>query len=100
MDFEISQEDRELIWAIARKIREEMPSINTITVMMDLTACHAKGCALDLERMLDAEVSELWHDIHGINRHLDRETGHLMGCFLPRFQKKEAGCSRYQRGND
>jgi hypothetical protein len=52
---------------------------------MDLEACHASGCPLDLRGLLDAADMDYWHDISGINQHLDRETGHLMNCFVPRY---------------
>lgn len=87
-NFEVEKQDKAAIMNVVRNIRNEMPSIDVLTVMMDLTACHANGCPLDLERMQQASADELWHDIHGINRHLDRETGKLLNCFLPRYAKK------------
>lgn len=51
---------------------------------MDLTATHRNGCPLDLERLLDSNGVDFVHDIAGIARHLDRNTGRLGGCFLPR----------------
>lgn len=55
---------------------------------MDLTACHANGCPLDLEAMLTwPHDFDLAHDIHGIERHIDRDTGVLRDFFLPRFAR-------------
>lgn len=51
---------------------------------MDITACHANGCPLNLEKLLTAPDFDFAHDIFGIRRHLDRETGELRDRFLPR----------------
>lgn len=59
-----------------------------IDLVMDLTAVHANGCRLQLERLLDADVSNFIHDICGIVRHIDRETGCLGGSFVPRCAEK------------
>jgi hypothetical protein len=57
---------------------------------MDLTACHANGCPLKLEKMLSWERDfDLAHDVWGINRHIDRKTGEMPDCFLPRFAEIE-----------
>lgn len=56
---------------------------------MDLTACHCNGCPLDLERLLEATDSNFGHDVFGIRKHLDRTTGELTNCFVPRFAERE-----------
>ena len=56
-----------------------------MTFVMDLMACHTSGCKLDLDKLAKADDFNLLHDVCGINRHLDRETGKLQHCFLPRF---------------
>ena len=60
-----------------------------MTLLMDLSACHANGCPLDFARMADADDANLAHDVAGIANHLDRETGKLTGHFLPRFHRHE-----------
>jgi len=52
---------------------------------MDLAACHANGNPLDFERMAKANDGNLGHDLFGIRRFLDRNTGKLTDCFVPRF---------------
>jgi hypothetical protein len=52
---------------------------------MDLTACHLNGCPLRLEDMAKADDFNFAHDVLGIRRHLNRETGQLEDCFVPRF---------------
>lgn len=56
---------------------------------MDIVACHLNGCPLDLERLLAAEEGEFLHDVLGIRRYIDRATGELTECFVPRFSQSE-----------
>ena len=54
--------------------------------LMDVAA--ADGCngniALDLNKLLTFPVVDFLHDCYGIQNHLDRTTGQLTDCFLPR----------------
>lgn len=77
--------------AIAKELGIDYP---TIDASMDLSACHVVGCALDLPALNKAFFSEehrqdFGHDVLGIRRHLDRDTGELRDCFRPRFARKE-----------
>lgn len=56
----------------------------TMTWHMDLLAAH-NNCPLDLTQLLDADDSNFAHDVFGIRRHINRETGELENCFSPRF---------------
>lgn len=56
---------------------------------MDITATHANGCPLKLAELLAADDFNFSHDVAGIYRHLDRTTGKLLDCFLPRFAQKQ-----------
>jgi hypothetical protein len=56
-------------------------------LLMDIMA--ADGCngnpPLDCDKLVrDFDDGNFLHDIGGIYRHLDRSTGQLTGCFLPR----------------
>lgn len=53
--------------------------------LMDVMACHCNGCPLRLSELLAADDANFGHDVFGIRRHIDRETGQLTDCFLPRF---------------
>lgn len=58
-------------------------------LLMDLAAVH-HTCPLDFGRMAGAiGTANLAHDVLGIARHLDRRTGKLGDCFVPRFAKLE-----------
>lgn len=52
---------------------------------MDITACHVNGCPLKLDELLAADNSNFSHDVFGIRRHLNRESGLLEDCFSPRY---------------
>lgn len=62
--------------------------LDVVDVEMDLTACHANGCPLDLGRLLAAGENDLMHDVLGVRRHLDRSTGQLRDHFVPRFARQ------------
>jgi hypothetical protein len=91
VSFDVSKKDADLIRRIAERRRAMLsPLPKPLTpIMMDLTACHANGCPLDLAGLLAADDSNFIHDVCGINAHLDRRTGKLCDCFLPRFAKRE-----------
>lgn len=98
INFIVSKTDAELIEKIADIAISRLPiaRLGRLTVVMDLTACHANGCPLDLERFLasaDPSTPErhfnFAHDILGIINNLDRTTGKLKNCFMPRFAKPE-----------
>lgn len=56
------------------------------TMLMDLTA--ADGCngnmRIDWLKLLDAPAMDFVHDVAGIQRHINRETGRIEDCFVPR----------------
>lgn len=55
-----------------------------LTAIMDINACHSNGCALRLDELLGADDANFAHDVFGIRRFMDRKTGNLGDCFLPR----------------
>lgn len=57
------------------------------TILMDLEACHCNGCPLDLQKLWLSSDGTFEHDVFGIQRFLDRETGQLTECFDPRCSK-------------
>jgi riboflavin transporter FmnP len=77
---------------IAKRAQEEVftpagVSISTGTIMMDLELVHA-NFTLDLPSFSEAQGYDFFHDIAGIYRHMNRRSGELEGCFLPRFAKQ------------
>jgi hypothetical protein len=62
-------------------------TLDRMEVSMDITACHCNGNPLRLRELLETDDFNFWHDVGGIQRHIDRETGKLRNCFLPRFTR-------------
>jgi hypothetical protein len=58
--------------------------LDRLQTTMDLTAAHLNGCPLDLAKLLASSPFNLSHDINGLAAHLNRSTGEIDGCFLPR----------------
>jgi len=58
-----------------------------IDAHMDIEACHCNGNPLHLEQLLTAEDAHFNHDVFGIRKFLDRETGQLTECFTPRHTR-------------
>lgn len=89
--FEIPDADRKLVTKIVdRAVRTKLiEKQDTMAVQMDIIACHANGTPLKLEALLDAPAFDFAHDVYGISRHINRTTGKIGDCFLPRFAKPE-----------
>ena len=92
INFEVGHEDAEIIGRIAargmdmaRKVTGRRLGRDKLSYVMDITATHANGNPLRLGALLNADDANFSHDFFGIIRHLDRETGQLGGCFVPRF---------------
>lgn len=90
VSFACSWKDEQTITKIVKRARSLNKKVDGLSLRMDLTAAHANGCPMDFDRLLEADDFNFLHDIYGISRHINRETGELMNCFLPRFAKKEA----------
>jgi hypothetical protein len=87
ISFETTADEFFLIGEIAD--RANVHGERRMGFIMDLCATHANGTPMDFERLLNADETSFWHDLRGIARHLNRETGQLDGMFLPRFARKE-----------
>lgn len=92
ISFSTSNRDADLIAQIAERA-ERMAAMHrhprdrrkVMDYNMDITAAHANGCRLQLRQLLNADDFNFAHDVFGIERHLNRTTGALEDCFLPRF---------------
>ncbi len=73
---------------IGQDIKSRGEPYDTVSAEMDLIATHKNGCPLDLEGLLTATDHDFGHDLFGINRFLNRETGELKSGFLPRYSKR------------
>jgi hypothetical protein len=88
VSFEVSRSDHRKLSALADRAVSMAVAYNIEYdkqwALMDLTACHANGMPLDLEKLAGADDFNFAHDVFGIRRHLDRDTGTLQNCFVPR----------------
>ncbi len=62
----------------------DLPLPTMLDLTMDIEAAHCNGCPLDLAKFLAFDDANFSHDLGGIRRHINRETGELGDCFLPR----------------
>lgn len=56
-----------------------------MAAIMDVDACHNNGNPLKLQELLDADDFNFAHDVFGIRTNINRTTGKLENCFLPRY---------------
>lgn len=84
MDFKLSKKDRAALDKVIARAKKELVITDVQDMDMSLTACHKYDVKLDFEKMLRAKVSDLGHDIYGIIRHINPETGKLGRHFHPR----------------
>lgn len=64
-----------------------------LIALMDMTVAN-NSCPLRLLDLLQAEPADFAHDVFGIYRHIDRSTGELRDCFLPRFARRQEEARR------
>jgi hypothetical protein len=86
-EFKTTKEDYELISKIVdRCMKEEETDFiwkDVQTASMDLE-CAFNDVNLDLDKLLKSSHQDFLHDIHGVVFNLDRNTGKIKNCFLPR----------------
>jgi hypothetical protein len=89
INWKTNKEERKLLRkTVDRIIRLHKPKPLTeddrINITMTLTACHLNGTPLDFEKMLVCDEFTLFHDLVGIEKHMNIDTGKIERCFLPR----------------
>jgi len=89
--FDTSIEDGRKIQAICDRAFNAMQLryASKLDMVMDITAVHANGCPLNLDKFLAADDFNFYHDIIGIHNCLDRKTRQLRKGFLPRSSRPE-----------
>jgi hypothetical protein len=83
---DVTAAERRTIEKIATRAVVFNPAWDHDDLVRDIEAVHCNGCPLDLEMFLSADDFNFVHDVAGIVRHLDRETGELTDFFLPRCE--------------
>lgn len=94
--FAVGREDAAIIHDIidraagfAASVGDRMDNDQRRYLTMDVTACHANGCPLKLRDLLGADDLDFVHDVFGIRNHINRSTGQLENCFLPRYASNQ-----------
>jgi hypothetical protein len=87
LNWSISPADYELLNKCIDRfmLAQKTPQWKRGAILMDLNACHSNGCPLDFQRLLEASDFDFLHDMIGIQDHINRETGKLENCFVPRL---------------
>lgn len=88
VSFDVEPEERALIRKIvdrANRMKLIPRGFGKLGLDMDLCATIAQGNPLRLDELLAADNFNFAHDVCGIMRHMNRETGELTNCFEPRF---------------
>jgi uncharacterized protein DUF6874 len=93
INFTVTKTENKYIHKIAKRAAEMAKAAgityDLLTTEMDIVACHANGNPLKLDELLHADDSNFGHDVFGIRRHINRDTGKLEDFFSPRFSKPE-----------
>jgi hypothetical protein len=87
VNFKVTKQEAAIIHMIA-KVAARRFNLDCLEIEMDITACHANGNPLELRKLFGANDFEFAHDVLGIHKHIDHETGQLRECFLPRYSKQ------------
>lgn len=84
-----STKEFHLILSIVNRGWEKMKENykDKLSMIMDIEYAH-KDCPLKLQELFDADDMNFYHDIIGIGNNIDRATGKLKNCFVPRFAKQ------------
>ncbi|MGR3177814.1 MAG: DUF6874 family protein [Candidatus Anammoxibacter sp.] len=84
INFNTTKADQKLITKIAQRAVKLNPDYDFMDASMDVSAVHLNDCKLDLKKFIGFDDFNFGHDAFGIARHIDRNTGKLQNCFLPR----------------
>ena len=89
LNWKVTQKEHQQINRIAQRAKELAKKWNVEyswhDAQMDLTCVHLNDWHMNLARLEAADDFNFSHDVFGIAKHLNRETGKLEDCFVPRF---------------
>jgi hypothetical protein len=87
-NWEITEQEHDLLMQVVDRAMRDLTGYpdEPRTLIMDLTACHANGCPLDFAGLLAAPMQDFSHDVYGIRKAINRQTGKLTeDVFTPRY---------------
>lgn len=70
--------------AVEMCMKNDGSVLDKLTLRMDISAVYVHT-PLKLEALFETDDFNFAHDVFGIMRNIDRQTGELANCFLPRF---------------
>ena len=82
----ITSEETRIIRKIIKRTDKLLPIKDHMSAQMDVEAAHIEH-KIKLEELLKADRFNLAHDVFGIMRNMNRSTGKLDNCFVPRYSK-------------
>jgi hypothetical protein len=86
--FNATKYESGLILLLAKRAKNLGDKRPLVSIRMDLDACSSNGCPLDFDKLCTARDADFMHDVGGIARFLDRDTGKLTGHFHPKCARK------------
>lgn len=84
ISFKCTKKEASAIDRIVARAQQLDKGLDRKSTVMDLVATNANGCPLDFELLESFDDFNFMHDVFGIKRHIDRITGKMGDCFLPR----------------
>lgn len=84
INWALPKKEKEAIALVCAAFAEGKACVDSTQLLMDVTFVHKFRHQLDFAKMIIK--GEIWHDIGGIHKHLDRATGELgiADIFVPR----------------
>lgn len=79
-----TDEERDHVDRIVERAKDLVPDVSSLEVRMDISVVHAQA-PLRLGEFAAADDGNFGHDLYGILSHLNRLTGEMEDCFVPRF---------------
>lgn len=89
VNLDVPSDVRALILRVAIRAEDEIfkkqnVKVDRLGLVMDLSAAYANNNKIDFHALLGFPEYDFAHDVTGIMRYLNRETGILEECFVPR----------------
>jgi len=85
---DITTQEHNTILEISSRVLKEFPVMKKMDLVMDISAAHLTT-KLDLTKLLEFDNINFFHDVLGIQHHINRNNGELEDCFLPRCTLNE-----------
>lgn len=85
--FNSTFDELETIRDIVTRAQKLLLTTDRLSSIMDIDACNSNGTPLDLNLFLAFDDSDFIHDFTGITSNINRLSGKMENCFLPRCVK-------------